>query len=195
MRASEESDDALVARAGRGDRLAATALVVRHTDRLMATCYRLCGDRSFAEDAVQETFLRMWKNAGKWRPGGARLETWLYRVAMNVCIDRFRRQRHEAPADAAPEAPDDAPNAVERLMQSERDKALLAALAALPERQRAAIAFCHFQEFSNIETAEIMEISVEAVESLLARGRRALRERLSDRRGELMREAGHDRYI
>lgn len=192
MTGGEDSDETLVARAGGGDRAAAGALVLRHTDRIFAVAWRMLGDRAAAEDATQETFLRLWLNAAKWKPQGAKFETWLYRVAMNVCLDRLRRRGRERPEDEAPERVDPAPLADARIEAAQQREAVEAALAALPERQRAAITLCHYQELSNIEAAEALEISVDALESLLARGRRALRDRLVSRRAELMEGARHD---
>ena len=170
--------EALVARAGRGDRIAASTLVVRHADRVFAVCRRMLRERAAAEDAAQETFLRLWTNAARWRPTGAKFETWLYRVAWNVCLDRLRRSGREVGEEAAPERADEAPSAVDRLIADERRAAVEEALAALPERQRMAVILRHYQELSNIETAATMEISVEALESLLSRARRTLKARL-----------------
>lgn len=192
MRGGEDSDEALVARAGRGDRIAAGALVMRHTDKIFAASLRMLGNRAAAEDVTQETFLRLWKNAGRWRSGEARIDTWLYKVAMNLCIDHQRKHRREAPGEAAPERADPAPRADDRLAASERQAEVAAAISTLPERQRMAITLSHFEELSNSETAEILGISIEAVESLLARGRRALKDRLVARRAELMEGMGHD---
>ncbi len=167
-----------MARAGRGDRRAASILVERHTDKIYAVCFRTLRSRPAAEDAAQETFLRLWKNASKWRPKGAKFETWLYRVAMNICLDQLRKAKREAPEESAPEQADEAPRQDDQLFAAERRLAIDEALEALPDRQRAAINLCHYQELSNIEAADIMGVSVDALESLLARGRRGLRDRL-----------------
>ena len=182
----DDHDEDLVARAGKGDQLAASTLVLRHTDKIMGVCFKMLGSRDQAEDATQETFLRLWKSAARWRPQGAKFETWLYRVAMNICFDRLRKRGREAPEDAAPEQIDKAPRADAMMMQEERALIIQKAMAALPDRQRMAITLCHYQELSNIEAAEIMEASVEAVESLLSRARRSLREKLTPVRHELM---------
>jgi RNA polymerase sigma-70 factor (ECF subfamily) len=98
-------------------------------------------------------------------------------VVLNKCYDRLRR-KPTAKLDEAVEVADPAP-AVDQLLQgSAVAKEIEAALAELPERQRAAIVLCHYQECGNIEAAEILGISVEALESLLSRGRRTLRTRL-----------------
>jgi len=182
----EKTDEALVQRAGRGDRHAAQLLVERHTDIMYAVCFRMLGSKHAAEDAVQETFLRLWRHAEHWKPAGAKFQTWLYRVAMNICIDILRKRKREVPEDAAPEQIDHAPRPDEVLFTSEKRFAIDEALAALPERQRMAITLCHFQELSNIEAAKVMEVSVDALESLLARGRRGLRDRLSPLRDSLL---------
>ena len=186
MTVSQDPDEALVRRAGAGDRLAASTLVLRHTDKIMALCYRMLGERASAEDAVQETFLKLWKNAASWTPKGAKFQTWLYRVAMNVCLDRLRKSGREAPEEAAPEQIDASPSADGVMIEAEQASVVKAALDGLPERQRQAIVLCHYQELSNGEAADIMGASVEAVESLLSRARRALRAKLAPMREELM---------
>ncbi len=181
----QESDEALVARAGQGDRRAASILVERHTDKIYAVCFRMLRSRPAAEDAAQETFFRLWKHASRWRPQGAKFETWLYRVAMNICLDQLRKRKREAPEESAPEQVDESPRQDERIFAAERRLVVDEALASLPDRQRAAINLCHYQELSNIEAAKIMDVSVDALESLLARGRRALRDRLTPMREQL----------
>ena len=180
-----ESDETLVQRAGRGDRRAAAMLVERHTDKIYAVCFRMLGAQHAAEDAAQETFLRLWRNAAKWKPAGAKFETWLYRVAMNLCLDQLRKRKRDAPEDAAPEQVDHAARPDEAFFAGEKRFLIDDALAQLPDRQRMALTLCHYQELSNIEAAKVMDISVDALESLLARGRRGLRERLSPLRQAL----------
>lgn len=186
MADSDDSDDALVERAGRGDRLAAAALVRRHTDRVFAVCFRTLRMREAAEDATQETFLRLWRHADRWEPQGASLSTWLYRVATNVCLDELRKTRRNAPEEAAPERMDRADRPDDTVHAGEKRAAIDAALDSLAPRQRAAIALCHYEELSNIEAAEVMGVSVDALESLLARGRRALRDALEPMKTQLM---------
>lgn len=171
-----------VAKAGRGDRDAAARLIARHSAKLLTVAQRMLGSRPEAEDAVQEVFLRLWVHAGHWRPGNAKFETWLYRVMLNQCYDRLRR-RPTRPLEEAAEVVDDAPPPGAGLDESQAGREIARALEGLPERQKAAILLCHFQEYGNIEAAEIMGLSVEALESLLARGRRALRARLQHLKG------------
>ncbi len=186
LKQETDSDEALVRRAGLGDKAAAAQLVERHTRMIYASSYRMLGSAAAAEDAVQETFLRLWRHAGKWKPQGAKFETWLYRIAMNYCLDQLRKTKREAPEEAAPERADSGDRQDQKIFAAERRFAIDEALEKLPERQKLAITLCHYQEMSNIEAAEIMDVSVEALESLLARGRRALRTSLAPMREHLM---------
>ncbi len=173
-----DPDAALVKRIGEGDARAAEQLVDRHLSGVTALAARMLGDRGEAEDVAQEVFLRVWRHAGDWRPGEAKFSTWMRRVATNLCLDRLRRRR-EIVTDAPPEQIDAGPDGYDVLHAKDVAREVEAALATLPPRQRAAITLCHFEERSNIEAAEILETSVEAVESLLARARRSLRAVLS----------------
>jgi RNA polymerase sigma factor (sigma-70 family) len=132
-----------------------------------------------AEDVAQEAFLRIWQHAPRWREGEARFDTWLHRVALNLCYDRLRKQRDE-PADQLPEAADPGPLPDARLDARSRDQRVQAALAGLPARQREALVLNYYQELSNVEAASLMGITVEALESLLARARRNLRAQLAE---------------
>lgn len=189
MADDSDSDDALVARAGSGDRAAASLLIARHSPTVLAVCGRILLDRASAEDAAQETFLKVWENAPGWKPQGGGFRAWIHRVAANASLDRLRKRRRELPSERAPEQADGSLNALERLAVEDRSRAVERALAALPDRQRIAVTLCHLNELSNVEAAAAMRISVDAVESLLARGRRSLRRSLSGRRDELMEDA------
>ena len=173
-----DPDADLVARAGKGDRAAAQALMARHLPKMLTLARRMLHDRTEAEDAVQEAFLKLWTHAARWRPGKAKFETWLYRVTLNQCYDRLRR-KPTVDLEAAAQVADPARGPLAALESAGLAAEIEAALAGLPERQRAAILLCHYQERGNIEAAEILGLSVEACESLLARGRRTLRIKLA----------------
>lgn len=173
-----DPDAELVARVGRGDRTAAQQLMRRHLPKMLALARRMLRDSGEAEDAVQEAFLRLWTHAARWQPGRAKFETWLYRVTLNKCFDRLRR-RPTSNLEEALDVVDPAPGPATSLENAVLSEQIETALGALPERQRAAIQLCHFQDCGNIEAAEILGVSVEALESLLSRGRRALRARLA----------------
>ncbi|MBW8814123.1 MAG: RNA polymerase sigma factor [Caulobacterales bacterium] len=174
-----DSDEELLSRVAGGDPAAVRALVARKLPRLLSLAGRMLGDAPEAEDVAQEAFLRVWKQAPKWRPGAARFDTWLHRVALNLCYDRLRRRREVATAEP-PERADEGPAPDRGLEASDTGRRVAQALQALPERQREAIVLCHYQELGNIEAAAVMGVSVEALESLLGRGRRALRAALAD---------------
>jgi RNA polymerase sigma-70 factor (ECF subfamily) len=180
---AEGVDDALLAAYAAGDMAAARALTLRLAPRLIATAAKLLGDRTEAEDVAQETMLRLWRIAPDWRPGAAQPATWAHRVAVNLCLDRLRR-RPTRPLEEAEDVADPAPSPLAALEAADRAAALAAALAALPDRQRVAISLRHFEARSNPEIAESLGVSVEAVESLLARGRRALSRALSAHAGK-----------
>jgi RNA polymerase sigma-70 factor (ECF subfamily) len=178
-----DPDAALLGAYAAGDPFAARALTGRLAPRVLALARRMLADEAEAEDVTQEAMMRLWKIAPDWRAGEAKVSTWLHRVAANLCLDRLRR-RPTLPLDAAPEPPDPAPGALDALTAADRAAALSAALDALPDRQRAAIALRHFEGLGNPAIAEALGVSVEAVESLLARGRRALAAALAPHRAE-----------
>jgi RNA polymerase sigma-70 factor (ECF subfamily) len=182
------SDEALMVLYANGDPHAALALTRRVTPRVMAYASRLLsGDRAEAEDVAQETMLRLWRVAPQWRQGETKVTTWAYRVATNLCIDRQRARvrKRQMALDDAPEVADGAPGAEGRLQEAGRMAALEAAMAELPDRQRQAVVLRHLEGMTNPEIAAIMEIGVEAVESLTARGKRSLSALLAGRKAEL----------
>lgn len=181
-----DPDAEFVRKAGAGDARAAEALVRRHLPRMVGLARRMLSDATEAEDVAQEVFLRVWREAPRWQPGAAKFETWMHRVALNLCYDRLRRRRERTDPDAGMTTPDPAPLASDLWLAQQRAQKVQAALETLPERQRAAIALVHFQELSNIAAAEMLEVSVEALESLLSRGRRALKAALADVAQDLM---------
>jgi RNA polymerase sigma-70 factor (ECF subfamily) len=174
-----DPDDELVRRAGEGDQAAVRALVARKLRRILALAERMLGDPAEAQDVAQETFFRLWRHAPRWRPGVARLDTWLHRVALNLCYDRLRRRR-ERPTAEPPDTADPGPAPDRGLMAADVGRRVRAALQGLPPRQREAIVLRHYQELGNIEAADVMGVTVEALESLLSRGRRALKAALAD---------------
>ncbi len=186
---NDVSDEALLVAYGNGDAEAARALTLRLTPRMLGYATRMLRDRAEAEDVAQEAMLRLWRVAPDWRQGEAKVTTWLYRVVGNLCTDRLRRARGVA-LDSVPEPEDDAPGAEAGLLQAARATALEDALQALPERQRQAVVLRHIEGLANPEIAQIMDIGVEAVESLTARGKRALAAALAGRREELGYEDG-----
>lgn len=169
-----EPDETLMLRVKSGDHIAGRELVTRHLGRIVAFAGRVLGDRTMAEDIAQEVFLRLWSHAQQWTPSGARLTTWLHRIAINLCLDSLARRR-EASLDNVEDPVDPKPDVMSLLQTQNLNKQVGKALSELPDSQRIAITLCYYQGLRNREAAETMEISVEALESLLARGRRTLK--------------------
>ncbi len=177
--AAADPDLPLVRAIAKGDGAAAGELVRRRLPAIVAVAERMLGDRAEAEDVAQETFQRAWTHAGKWKADKAKFSTWLHRVAVNLCYDRLRKRARIADEPVSEERPDDQASPSEALESQQTAARVRGAIAALPERQRAAVALCHIQELSNAEAAQILDVSVEALESLLARARRTLRKTLA----------------
>lgn len=192
LSASEAPDAALLVAFANGDAQAGRALLERLAPRLFSYAARVLGDRTEAEDVVQEAMIKLWKVAPDWRQGEAQVSTWVYRVTANLCTDRLRRRKTRAQVamDAVPEPEADLPSMVERMTEARRAEALQAALDALPDRQRQAVILRHLEGLSNPEIAEVMDIGVEAVESLTARGKRSLKSVLAGQKDELGYEDG-----
>ena len=172
-------DDALIRCIAAGDASAWPQLAQRHLAPLVALAWRILGDRTEAEDVAQETFIRLLAKIPNWEPGGAAaLRTWLTRVAVNQCIDR-RRARRTTPLDDLPEPRDPASDEAVVARRLDMARKVRAALHKLPERQGIAIALVYYQGFSNREAAGVLDVSVDALESLLARGRRTMKTDLS----------------
>jgi RNA polymerase sigma-70 factor, ECF subfamily len=184
MSASCRDDAELMPRVAEGDPEAFRALADRHINRLLALATRLLGDPSEAEDVVQECFLRVWRHAGRWKPNAA-VGTWMHRIAYNLCIDRIRARRPTVPIDPLDPPSNERP-VDQRIQDTDIAKRVSLALTALPERQRGAIVLVHYQEMAARDAALIMEVSVEALESLLSRGRRALRAALAPEAADLI---------
>lgn len=186
------TDAELMRRIGGGDAAAYRAATERHLQPVHRYATRLLRDATEAEDVTQETFLRLWTTAADWKPEAA-LSTWLHRIAHNLCLDRLRsaahRTTHREPNKGNSDNDEARPTALERAADDDRPSDLVMrkqtsnvvdqALNALPDRQRAAIVLVHYQGMSNPEAAEVLDVGVEAVESLLARARRTLRESLA----------------
>lgn len=177
-------DDALMARVLRRDAVAFRLVVDAHARTLHRIAYRMTGDPVEAEDVAQEALSRLWQHAGRWKfgesgqAGGSGIGAWLTRVTMNLCLDRLRRRRF-ASDEAVPERVDDAPLAPALIEAEEERQRVVAAIAALPDNQRAAIVLTYYEDQPNAAAAESMEMNIKAFESLLLRARGALKRALT----------------
>ena len=184
MEQGAAADGELMRRTAAGDEDAARVLVERHLSRAVGLAFRLLGNRSQAEDISQEAFLRLWKQAGRWRPE-ARISTWLYTVVHNLCLDELRRPMRQT-SELDPELPDSRETPHTAHQRSQVTALVDRELQALPERQRAALALVHYEQVAAAEAAAILGVSIEALESLLARARRTLRTRLASLKPDLL---------
>ena len=183
---SSRGGDDLLARLARRDEAAFAELIRHHFDRIYRIAWRVLGGAADAEDVAQEAFLKAWTAPGQIRDARA-IGAWLSRVATNLALDRLRRRRPESPAEL-PDLVDPRAAADRGLERATLETELADALAALPDRQRAALVLVHFEGLGNLEAAATLGVSIEAVESLLARARRQLKLAFADRWKELVAE-------
>ncbi|MGH7163292.1 MAG: RNA polymerase sigma factor [Planctomycetota bacterium] len=182
---TERSDVELMLAFRAGDDGAFSVLVQRHKDAVMNLTYRYLGNRADAEDLAQEVFLRVYRARKGYRPD-AKFSTWLYRVAVNACLNEVRsrksRPTHRAAAlnagdgeigAALPDARNEAPP--EAAAREELRAAVRNAVDALPERQRLALLLNKFHGLGYQEMAGALDLSVPAVKSLLVRARESVR--------------------
>jgi RNA polymerase sigma-70 factor (ECF subfamily) len=183
-----DSDEALMRRIGGGDRTAFAQLLRRHLQRTQALATRLTGSASDGEEVAQEAFQRVWTHAARWKPveegGRARFTTWLYRITANLAIDRRRKPR-TTPIEDAPEPIDESADGFARVHEQQVGRRVAKAVSSLPSRQRQVLVLCFYEGRSNVEAAELLDLTVGAVESLLVRARRALRAELADAYADL----------
>lgn len=174
------TDEELMGHIRGGNRDAFSELVMRHTKRYYSLAYRMLSSREEAEDIVQETFLALWTNPDRWDSGRqAKFTTWFYRVVTNACIDRKRKNTPLQLEDGYD--PPDESRGMEEMLELKRKKENMDAyIGELPESQRTALTLCFYEGVSNRDAAEIMGVSVKALESLLMRAKASLRNKLSE---------------
>jgi RNA polymerase sigma-70 factor (ECF subfamily) len=163
----------LVALVCKGDQCAYSELVLRHLPAIEVYAKRIVSDDSLAQDIAQDVMVVLWQRSGDFNPTTARLTTWLHRIAHNRCIDIMRKRQREVSWDAS--------ESEHRLMESGTatdQQPIDVALTRLPESQRTALVLTYYQNLLNREVAEIMNLSVRAVESLLVRARGNLKKQL-----------------
>lgn len=174
----------LVERAQQGDSDAFQILLHRYLPIIHRYAMRMLGNQTDASDIAQEVFIRFWQKSHNFDPARAKLSTWLHQIAHNLCIDHFRKHSKMTSIDGS--ADQILYDQNQEWEDSEADLAtelqtqLKRAIESLPERQRSALIFCHYQGLSNKQAAEILNVSVDALESLLSRARRSLKNTFLD---------------
>jgi RNA polymerase sigma-70 factor, ECF subfamily len=169
--ADADVDAPLLARVAARDSRAFAQLVERHHQRAYALAWRILGRPADAEDVVQEAFMKLWTGAARFDATRGRFSGWFARIVTNQALDGRRHMKPVAELEEAADVVDQAPSP-EAIAQG-RD--VHAALAELPPRQRAALALFYMEGYSMAEVAQILDSNEKAVESLLSRGRAALR--------------------
>ena len=184
------TDTELMMRVKAGDQSAFKAIVERYQRRVINVGYRFLGNREDAEDVAQETFLKVYLSAKSYKPR-AKLFTYLYTIVTRLALNRLRKKKRlrwfsldqlerngevgigqEVPADPA-DQPD------QSLERAEREALVRRALDTLPAAQKTAVILSRYEGLSYKQIAEVMELSVSAVESKLHRAKQRLRKKLN----------------
>src|SRR2546422_2264908 len=185
-RSEEDADDVRLMRLiGRGNTIALQELIEKHQALVAGTVARMLGSNSDVEDIAQQVFIRVWKSARRYVPR-AKFTTWLLKITRNLVFNELRRAKRHAqvpiqtdPQEEAIPLKDETGQAPDAsLLERELQQAIEEAITALPERQRMALVLRRYQELSYEQIAEVLDLSVPAVKSVLFRARTELRERL-----------------
>jgi RNA polymerase sigma-70 factor (ECF subfamily) len=186
-RSDGDGDDVrLMQLIGRGDTDALEELIEKHQALVAGTVARMLGSNSDVEDIAQQVFIRVWKSAPRYVPR-AKFTTWLLKITRNLVFNELRRAKRHAnvPLQPEPGAEDPplqdeanlAPDA--SLLEAELQQTIQGAILQLPETQRMAVVLRRYEQLSYEQIAEILDLSVPAVKSVLFRARTELRSRLS----------------
>ena len=170
----ELTDEQLMVRITRNDQEAFACLLRRHLDSIHGYLTRFTGSPADADDLAQETFLRVWQKAHTFKPGRVKFTTWLHRIAHNLSVDEFRKRRAADDTELA-QLPDERSDQFLHHANRETHANLTRSIGTLPEAQRCALMLCQVQGFSNQDAAVVLDVSLHALESLLARARRTLK--------------------
>jgi len=187
-RSEEDAEDVRLMRlVGRGDTTAFEELIERHQSLVTGTVARMLGSNSDVEDIAQQVFIRVWKSARRYVPR-AKFTTWLLKITRNLVFNELRRskRRGHVPLQSEPGAEDHHPLKDEAnpapdasLLEAELQREIEEAIVQLPDSQRMALVLRRYEQLSYEQIAEVLDLSVPAVKSVLFRARTELRSRLS----------------
>ena len=188
-----DDDATLIAASANGDSAAYRILVERHLTWVLGIAVHMLHDESEAEDVTQETMLRLWRRASTLTIGANGIRPWLRRVVSNLCLDRIRAlsAKPTINSDTLPERGVGAEQ-LQVLDEQELSKRVAMALQQLPDRQRLALVLFHFDGLRQNDIADVMSLSQDAVESLIARARRKLKQLLKDEWRALLPQEGRE---
>ncbi|SCA57595.1 RNA polymerase sigma factor (fragment) [Candidatus Terasakiella magnetica] len=176
----QETDAELLDRLAIGDQKAFHSLIQRHLPYVLKTAERMVGDASNAEDIAQEVMLKLWNKAADWDcDGQAKLKTWLYRVTVNLCIDKYRQIKHLG-IEQIEILPSLEKDALSHVHEKQVEEIIRNLFFELTPQQRLVIVLSYYEGLSSAEISEIMELTTGAVTGLLHRARRALKIKLTD---------------
>jgi RNA polymerase sigma-70 factor (ECF subfamily) len=186
-RSEEDAEDVRLMRlVARGDTSAFEQVIERHQALVAGTAARMLGSNSDVEDIAQQVFIRVWKSARRYVPR-AKFTTWLLKITRNLVFNELRRakRRAQVPLQSDPgieefplkDETNPAPDAA--LLEDELQRAIEEAIMQLPESQRMALVLRRYEQLSYEEIAEVLDLSVPAVKSVLFRARTELRSRLN----------------
>jgi len=176
----DQSDESLMGLVQNGDHQAFSVLVRRHSSKFFSAAYRYSAHVQEAEDVVQEAFIKLWRKPEAWDgERGAKFTTWFYKVVSNTALDHLRKKKNTVGSDVLEGMSDGAVGAEVAIQNKEREELIEDAIQSLPERQRMALNLCFYEELSNRQAAEIMDVKVKALESLLMRAKAGLRDILT----------------
>jgi RNA polymerase sigma-70 factor, ECF subfamily len=155
--------------------------VQRHTERFYRLAYRYLQNKEAAEDVVQDAFVKLWEDPGKWQAErNNKFTTWFYRIVVNLCLDWQKRKKPLELGDQELTIADDRDSPDISILHAEKQGILEKEIAALPERQRTALNLCFDEGLSNQEAAEVMGLKLKALQSLVMRAKTTLKERLKN---------------
>ena len=185
----EQTDEMLLVAIANGSDRQMLIVIERHLPAILALARRMVG-AEWAEDIAQETMVRLWQKAEVLEIDERGLRPWLYRVASNLCLDHLRKRREITGTDMSEQPVD--PVQDHEMNERNMTKTVSDAITRLPPRQGLAMRLFHLQDLNQRETADVMGVSEDALESLLRRGRAGLKKQLNDNWQDLIPKANDE---